>query len=99
MVDNYAPRSILLPDCFKQTPFDCRLETGLFQTLPGRQAGGRIDFREIMLECNAAIDAGLYTFKFGDGSVVKARYTFTYVWNGHKWLITSHHLSKMPEPE
>ena len=50
-----------------------------------------------MIGCNSALDAGLYTFTFGDGSRVQARYTFTYGWNGSEWLITSHHSSAMPE--
>jgi hypothetical protein len=44
------------------------------------------------------VDAGLYTFTFAKtGDVVKARYTYTYRWNGSEWLITSHHSSAMPE--
>jgi hypothetical protein len=46
------------------------------------------------------VDAGLYTFTFGaTGQVVHARYTFTYRWEGGKWLITSHHSSAMPEQQ
>ena len=51
----------------------------------------------IEIGCNSALDAGVYTFSFGDGSVVKARYSFTYRWDGQRWLITSHHSSVMPE--
>ncbi len=46
----------------------------------------------------SAVDAGLYTFTFGTtGAQVKARYTYTYKWDGSQWLITSHHSSAMPE--
>ena len=58
---------------------------------------GRIDSRQIHIACNTAIDAGIYTFTFGDGRQVQARYTFTYGWDGKRWLITSHHSSALPE--
>lgn len=51
----------------------------------------------IEVDCNSATDAGLYSFKFSDGSVVKARYSFSYKKNGDEWLISSHHSSAMPE--
>ena len=35
--------------------------------------------RRIKIGCNDALDAGIYTFTFGNGSKVRARYTFTYV--------------------
>jgi hypothetical protein len=45
---------------------------------------GKIDFRFVGLACNSAVDAGLYTFSFArTGAVVKARYTYTYHWDGH----------------
>lgn len=55
--------------------------------------------RMIDIGCNRALDTGLYTFTFGDGSMAKARYTFTYAWSGKAWLITSHHSSLMPEKD
>lgn len=54
--------------------------------------------RFIDIDCNTAIDAGIYTFTFATtGKQVKARYSYTYQWSGREWLITSHHSSAMPE--
>lgn len=97
VVANYAPHSILLPTVSNKPRLSAGEKLDYFKHFLENKPVGTIDFRDIMIECNTAIDSGLYTFKFGDGSVVKARYTFTYAWNGHKWLITSHHSSKMPE--
>ena len=59
---------------------------------------GKIDSRTIEIGCNTAVDVGLYTFTYGTtGAQVKARYTYTYKWDGKQWLITSHHSSAMPE--
>ena len=68
-----------------------------FQHFLERKPVGVIDSSFIEIDCNTAFDAGLYTFRFADGSEVKARYTYTYKWNGEQWLITSHHSSAMPE--
>jgi uncharacterized protein (TIGR02246 family) len=99
VVANYAPRSILLPTVSNKPRLSVDEKLDYFKHFLESKPVGTIDFRDVMIECNTAIDAGIYTFKFGDGSTVKARYTFTYAWNGHKWLITSHHSSKMPESE
>ncbi|CAB3792958.1 hypothetical protein LMG28614_03615 [Paraburkholderia ultramafica] len=97
VVANYAPRSILLPTVSNKPRLTVDEKVDYFRHFLENKPVGTIDFRNIMIECNTAIDAGLYSFKYADGSVVKARYTFTYEWNGHKWLITSHHSSKLPE--
>ena len=56
------------------------------------------DLRVVELGCNTALDAGLYTFTFAKtGASVSGRYSYTYRWDGAKWLITSHHSSVMPE--
>ena len=62
-----------------------------------RRPEGSIDDRMIEVDCNSATDAGLYTFRFADGTKVKARYSFSYKKIGSEWLITSHHSSAMPE--
>jgi uncharacterized protein (TIGR02246 family) len=99
VVANYATRSILLPTVSsvpRLTPADKLDYFGYF--LRSRPSGV-IDLRFVDLGCDMAVDAGLYTFTFGTtGQVVHARYTFTYRWEGGKWLITSHHSSALPEP-
>jgi len=97
VVKNYAPRSILLPTVSNKPRLTGEEKEDYFRHFLEHKPVGTIDFRFVMIECNTAIDAGLYSFKYADGTVVKARYTFTYGWNGHNWLITSHHSSKMPE--
>lgn len=97
VVANYAPGSILLPTLSNRPRVSVREKADYFEHFMAGKPVGRIDRRVIHLDCNHAIDTGLYTFHFHDGSIIKARYTFTYQWNNDRWLITSHHSSMMPE--
>jgi uncharacterized protein (TIGR02246 family) len=48
---------------------------------------------------NTAVNTGYYTFsnaKDGEIKRMPARYSFTYVKNGERWLIVDHHSSAMP---
>ena len=50
---------------------------------------------------NTAINTGYYTFSYvkdGEAKSLPARYSFTYVKKGKKWLIVDHHSSAMPTP-
>lgn len=97
VVANYAAKSILLPTLSNKPRLTADEKADYFVEFLARKPVGKIDTRSIEVDCNTAIDAGLYTFKFGDGSEVQARYSFTYKWNGKQWLITSHHSSVMPQ--
>jgi hypothetical protein len=97
VVANYATKSILLPTASNKPRLTAEEKEDYFAHFLLRKPVGTIDSRSIEIDCNSAIDAGLYTFKLADGSEVKARYTFTYKWNGKQWLISSHHSSAMPE--
>lgn len=97
VVANYAGKSILLPTVSNVPRLTAAEKEDYFEHFLQRKPVGRIDSRTIEIDCNSALDAGLYTFRFGDDSSVKARYSFTYKWNGRRWLITSHHSSAMPE--
>jgi uncharacterized protein (TIGR02246 family) len=98
VVDNYAQRSILLPTVSNKPRLTAAEKEDYFHHFLADRPFGKIDSRTIQLGCNSAVDAGLYTFTFAKtGVVVPARYTYTYGWDGSRWLITSHHSSAMPE--
>lgn len=99
VVSNYAVKSVLLPTVSNTPRLTPEAKEDYFEHFLQKKPVGKIDSRTIEIDCNTAIDTGLYTFTFGDGSQVKARYTFTYKWNGKQWLITSHHSSAMPEKD
>jgi uncharacterized protein (TIGR02246 family) len=100
VVANYAPKSVLLAKVSSRprlTPED--KEDDFHHFLEDRPSG-RIDSRTNQIDCTTAVDVGLYTFTFAKtGAQVRARYTYTYKWDGRQWLITSHHSSAMPEKD
>jgi uncharacterized protein (TIGR02246 family) len=97
---NYAKKSLLLPTVSSRPRMTAEDKEDYFHHFLENGPVGHIDSRTIELDCNSAIDEGLYTFTFQKTGVsVKARYTFTYKWDGQQWLITSHHSSAMPVEE
>jgi hypothetical protein len=48
---------------------------------------------------NTAINTGYYSFvQNGESKTLLARYSFTFVRNGDRWLIADHHSPAMPTP-
>ena len=94
----YAERSILLPT-LSNTPRLTRGEkVDYFRHFLERRPSGEIVMRQISIGADIAVDTGLYTFHYATtGESVRARYSFTYRWNGDNWRIVSHHSSVMPE--
>jgi uncharacterized protein (TIGR02246 family) len=97
VVAHYAAKSLLLPTMSNTPRMSVAEKEDYFVHFMEKKPAGKVDSRVVSIECNTAVDAGLYTFSFNDGSQVKARFTYTYKWNGKRWLITSHHSSAMPE--
>jgi uncharacterized protein (TIGR02246 family) len=58
---------------------------------------GKIDESNVRIFNDIAINSGVYTFTFADGSAVQARYTYVYKKDDGRWLIKEHHSSQMPE--
>jgi uncharacterized protein (TIGR02246 family) len=98
VVANYAEGSVLLPTLSARPRVSRDDKEEYFEKhfLP-KGPSGSIDWSVKRMECNTAIDSGLYTFTFSPSKeIAHARYTFTYHWSGGRWLITSHHSSLQP---
>ncbi len=95
---NYAVQSILLPTLSNKPRLTPAEKEDYFHHFLENRPSGEIDMRTIEIDCNTAVDAGLYTFTFAKtGKRVSGRFSYTYRWDGSQWLITSHHSSVMPE--
>lgn len=98
VVANYADRSVLLATVSNKPRLTPAEKEDYFKHFLENKPSGKIDSRTIEIGCTTAVDSGLYTFTFAkNGAQVKARYTYTYKWDGKQWLITNHHSSAMPE--
>lgn len=94
---NYSSDAVLLPTLSMKVRYTDEERIDYFKGFLKKDPVAKIDSRTIRLGCNKAIDNGIYTFRFKDGSEATARYTFTYAWDGARWLITSHHSSVLPK--
>nr|WP_314985662.1 SgcJ/EcaC family oxidoreductase [uncultured Pantoea sp.] len=94
----YVSDAVLLPTISNKVRLTDEERIDYFKEFLKKGPSGKIDSRTIRIGCNKAIDTGVYTFTFKDNSHVTARYTFTYVWDGKGWKISTHHSSAMPEP-
>lgn len=94
---NYSSDAVLLPTLSAQVRYTDEERIDYFKGFLKKDPVAKIDSRTIRTGCNKAIDNGVYTFRFKDGTQATARYTFTYGWSGKVWLITSHHSSVLPK--
>ncbi|MFP3439066.1 SgcJ/EcaC family oxidoreductase [Pantoea sp. SIMBA_133] len=97
VAENYLSDAVLLPTLSNKVRVNDSERVDYFEHFLAKKPVGKIESRTIRTGCNKATDSGIYTFTFADNSVVKARYTFTYRWDGRSWKISSHHSSMMPE--
>jgi uncharacterized protein (TIGR02246 family) len=70
-----------------------------FKALPGLKVAFGVQL--IRVYDGTAINTGYYTFSYvkdGETKTWPARYSFTYVKRGDRWLIVDHHSSAMPSP-
>ncbi|MEH2481549.1 uncharacterized protein (TIGR02246 family) [Nitrobacteraceae bacterium AZCC 2146] len=100
---NYASDAVLLPTVSNTPRTDSAAIQDYFVHFLEKHPQGKIDSRTVRIGCNTASDVGTYTFTLsgnapGEKQIVKARYSYVYVYRDKKWLIAHHHSSAMPEP-
>ena len=93
----YETDAILLPTVSNQVRHNHEEIEDYFVHFLAKRPSGKIDEANVRIFGDTAINSGVYTFTFGDGAVVQARFTYVYRWNGERWLIVEHHSSAMPE--
>lgn len=93
----YDDNAILLPTVSNKVRHNHEEIEDYFTHFLAKGPQGKIDEANIRIYGQLAINSGIYTFTFGDGTKVQARYTFVYRWNEKRWMIVEHHSSQMPE--
>lgn len=93
----YESNAVLLPTASNKVGQNHEEIEDYFAHFMAKGPVGRIDEANVRIFSQMAINSGLYTFTFKDGSAVQARFTFVYQWNGVRWMIIEHHSSQMPE--
>lgn len=93
----YATDAILLPTVSNKVRHNHEEIEDYFVHFLAKVPSGKIDESNVRIFSDVAINSGVYTFTFADGSSVLARFTYVYKRVGEDWLITEHHSSQMPE--
>jgi uncharacterized protein (TIGR02246 family) len=96
----YSKDGCLLPTMSDTPRNDSNGIVDYFTSFLKNKPQGEILNGEIFIGTNWAQDAGVYEFTMGaTGAKVKGRYTFVYVFEDGKWMISQHHSSMMPEEQ
>jgi len=93
----YETNGILLPTVSNKVRHNHAEIEDYFVHFLAKGPQGKIDESNIRTFGQIAINSGIYTFSFKDGSSVQARFSFVYRWNGQRWMIVEHHSSITPE--
>ena len=94
----YTENGILLPTVSNQVRHNPEEIRDYFVAFLKKSPQGKIDEANVrILSDTHATNSGVYTFTFGDGSTVTARFSYLYVQTDNGWRIMQHHSSAMPE--
>lgn len=94
----YAADAVLLPTVSNQVRHNHAEIRDYFVNFLAKKPQGEIDEANTrVLSENLASNSGVYTFTFGDGTQVTARFSYLYKRIDGEWKIIEHHSSAMPE--
>lgn len=94
----YADDAVLLPTVSNRLRRNHAEIRDYFADFLPKQPSGRIDQAYTrLLSTDLASNAGIYTFRFGNGSTLTARFSYLYRFANGAWRILEHHSSVMPE--
>ena len=94
----YAADAVLLPTVSNQVRHNHAEIRDYFVNFLAKKPQGEIDEANTRwLSENLASNSGVYTFTFGDGTQVTARFSYLYKHINGEWKIIEHHSSAMPE--
>ena len=94
----YADNAVQLPTVSNQVRHNHEEIKDYFVGFLQKSPQGVVDeFNVNILSDTHATNSGVYTFTFGDGSKVSARFSYLYVASDDGWKILQHHSSAMPE--
>ena len=94
----YAADAVLLPTVSNQVRHNHGEIRDYFVNFLRKAPQGVINESNVhILSDSHATNSGVYTFTFGDGSAVTARFSYLYVATEAGWKILQHHSSAMPE--
>lgn len=95
----YAEDAVLLPTVSNQVRHNHAEIRDYFVSFLAKSPSGEINEANArQLTDDLVSNTGVYTFTFGDGAQVMARYSYLYKCIGGEWKILEHHSSMMPEP-
>jgi uncharacterized protein (TIGR02246 family) len=98
VAERYAKESVLLPTVSDTPRDDYASKKDYFDNFLKLKPQGKILESFVTIGDNWCNDVGIYEFTMGaSGAVVRARYSFVYVFEEGQWKISHHHSSAMPE--
>ena len=97
VVKLYDKNAILLPTLSPQVRHTHEEIKDYFVHFLAKKPIGKINESNIRIFDNLAINSGIYTFNFKDGSSAQARFTYVYKKvDENNWIIVEHHSSLLP---
>ena len=97
VVTLYDESAILLPTISNKVRHNHDEIMDYFVNFLAKNPVGKINKSNVRIFDDIAINSGIYTFNFKDGTSAQARFTFVYRIINKQWKIIEHHSSLLPE--